>query len=173
MNYMIEITQAMYDRAHILAEAQGRLKGSIRFGAGNIYGYLGEEIFCKAFECQRVNDYEHDFVINRFDKDIRIDVKTKMTTVEPKPEYEASVTKMPKQQDTDIYFFCRVHKDTRKGWLIGWEWSDIFFLTAYLKNKGDKDTSNSNICKRTCWNIFHHQLQSPWALCSYIGDRTI
>ena len=171
MNYQIPITQAMYDRAHTLAEQQGRLKGSIRFGAGNIYGYLGEELFMAAYDCKRVNDFEHDFVINRFGNDIRVDVKTKMTTVEPKPEYEASVTKMPHQQLTNMYFFCRVHKDTRKGWLIGWQWSDVFFKEAYLKTKGDKDTSNGNICKRTCWNIYHHQLRSPWALCSLIGDH--
>jgi hypothetical protein len=165
----ISITDEMYAVAKTLADAQGALKGSIRFGQGNIYGYLGEAIFEKLYDCHRVNDYDHDFVISSFDREIRVDVKTKMTTVEPKPEYEASVTKMPKQQDTDIYFFCRVHKDTRKGWAIGWEFSDTFFKTAYLKNKGDKDPSNGMICKRTCWNIFHNQLRSPESLCLYIG----
>jgi hypothetical protein len=159
----------MYTEAHDLAESQGALKGSIRFGQGNIYGYLGEAIFQTLYDCFRVNDYEHDFVINKNDQDIKVDVKTKMTTVEPKPEYEASVTKMPKQQETHIYFFCRVHKDTRKGWAIGWEFSDVFFKTAYLKEKGDKDPSNGMICSRTCWNIFHHQLRSPESLCKYIG----
>jgi hypothetical protein len=165
----VPITNNMYMQAKELADAQGALKGSIRFGQGNIYGYLGEEIFQTLYDCQRVNDFEHDFVINRYDQDIKVDVKTKMTTVEPKPEYEASVTKMPHQQKTHIYFFCRVHKDTRKGWAIGWEFSDVFFKTCYLKEKGDKDASNGMICKRTCWNIFHHQLRSPEELCKYIG----
>lgn len=165
----IPITNEMYAEAKVIADSQGALKGSIRFGQGNIYGYLGEAIFQKLYDCYRVNDYEHDFVINNGHEDIKVDVKTKMTTVEPKPEYEASVTKMPKQQDTHIYFFCRVHKDTRKGWAIGWEWSDVFFKTAYLKNKGDKDKSNGMICKRACWNIYHNQLQAPETLCQYIG----
>jgi len=165
----VPITTAMYTEAKELADAQGALKGSIRFGQGNIYGYLGEAIFQKLFDCQRVNDYEHDFVINRYDQDIKVDVKTKMTSYKPLPEYEASVTKMPKQQKTHIYFFCRVHKDTRKGWAIGWEFSDVFFKTCNLFKKGDKDSSNGMICKRTCWNIFHHQLRSPESLCEYIG----
>jgi len=165
----VPITTAMYTEAKELADAQGALKGSIRFGQGNIYGYLGEAIFQKLFDCQRVNDYEHDFVINRYDQDIKVDVKTKMTSYKPLPEYEASVTKMPKQQKTHIYFFCRVHKDTRKGWAIGWEFSDVFFKTCYLKEKGDKDPSNGMICKRTCWNIYHNQLRSPASLCEYIG----
>ncbi len=168
---VMPITTKMYQSAKAIADAQGVLKGSIRYGAGNIYGYLGEEIFQKLYDAQRVNDYEHDFVINRFDQDIRVDVKTKSTSYKPLPEYEASVTKMPRQQNTHIYFFMRVHKDTRKGWALGWEFSDIFFKKAYLKEKGDKDPSNGMVCKRTCWNIFHHQLRSPESLCALIGDN--
>jgi hypothetical protein len=167
----IKITNEMYRSAKAISDAQGVLKSSIRYGEGNIYGYLGEEIFQNLYDCQRVNTYDCDFLINRFDQDIRVDVKTKMTSYEPKPEYEGSVTKMPKQQDTHIYFFCRVHKDTRMGWAIGWEFSDVFFEKAYLKKKGDKDPSNGMICKRTCWNIYHHQLRKPAALCALIGDN--
>lgn len=167
----------MYQRAKAIADAQGKLKGSIRSGKGNIYGYLGEEIFWSLYpDALRCNDYDHDFELRRFNfldnpVDIKVDVKTKMTSYEPKPEYEGSVTKMPKQQDTHIYFFCRVHKDTRKGWAIGWEYSDCFFEKAYLKRKGDKDPSNGMVCKRTCWNIFHNQLRSPGSLTQLIGDK--
>jgi hypothetical protein len=154
-----------------MADAQGTLKGSIQFGKGNIYGYLGEEIFAKLYDAQRINDYDCDFILQRFDNDIKVDVKTKMTSYEPKPEYEGSVTKMPVQQKNHIYYFCRVHKDTRIGWAIGWEYSDVFFKKAYLKKKGDRDPSNDMICKRTCWNIYHYQLRKPETLCALIGDK--
>lgn len=155
------VSQAMYDSAEKLAKAQGVLKGSIRRGAGNIYGYLGEELFLKQYpNSERVNTMDYDFILNG----LKIDVKTKMTTVEPLPEYEGSVTKMSKKQACDIYFFCRVHKDTRKGWVIGWEYAEKFFKKAYLKKKGDKDKSNGNVCKRTCWNIFYYDLKPLTAL---------
>jgi hypothetical protein len=172
----IPITNEMYSRALKISEAQGALKGSIRGGRGNIYGYLGEEIFHKLYpDAKRINGYDHDFELRRFSNlaepvDVKVDVKTKMTGYVPKPEYEASVTKMPKQQDTHIYYFCRVHKDTRKGWAIGWEYSDCFFKRAYLKEKGDKDPSNGMVCKRTCWNIFHNQLRDPRTILNLMGD---
>jgi hypothetical protein len=152
----LTITQNMYNSAEGMANEQGVLKGSIRFGAGNIYGFLGEELFHKCYpEAIRENTMDYDFIYHN----LHIDVKTKMTTVKPLMEYEGSVTKMPKHQACDIYFFCRVHKDTRKGWVIGWEYTDRFFEKAYLKNKGDKDPSNGNVCKRACWNIFYRDLK--------------
>ena len=173
----VNINREMYDNAKALAEAQGVLKGSIEYGKGNIYGYLGEEIFQKLYpDALRVNSFDHDFELIRFPQlddpvTITVDVKTKMTSYVPQPHYEASVTAMPRQQDTHIYFFCRVHKDTRQGWAIGWEFSDVFFSTSYLKKEGDVDPSNGMVCKRTCWNIYHSQLRKPESLCNWIGGR--
>jgi hypothetical protein len=154
----------MYDSAQKAADEIGPMKGSIRKGRGTIYGMLGEEIFQKLCpEAKRVSLIRDENDQLKFDYDfelggLRIDVKSKMTGYVPKPEYEGSVTKMPKQQDCDIYFFCRIHKDTRYGWVCGWQFASKYMRDAYLKKKGDKDSTNGNVCKRTCWNMFYKDM---------------
>lgn len=151
----IPITEEMYATAERYAKELGALRGSIMRGGSNIYGFLGEEIFQHLFpDAVRDNEASHDFTWNG----LRIDVKSKRCATKPKLNYEASVVKSKNPQDTDIYFFCRIHTDTRLGWAMGWMPSKAYLRNAYVKKKGDKDPSNGNICKRTCWNMYYHDM---------------
>ena len=151
------ITENMYARAKAISDAQGSLKGSIRFGRGNVYGYLGEEAFHSHFPSAiKENTFDYDFV---FENGISVDVKSKMCATPPKDFYEGSVTYAKVTQKCDIYFFCRIDKDTRRAWLCGWEYSKDYLKNAYVKKKGDKDPSNGNVCKRTCWNMLYSDMR--------------
>lgn len=155
------ITQEMYDRAAEKAKALGVLKGSIRRGAGNIYGFLGEEIFLKLYpHAVRVNEESHDFEL----EGLRVDVKTKMCSSQPLMHYEASVTYAKTPQDCDIYFFVRVHKDTRIGWALGWQLASNYIRSAALKKKGEVDPANGMVCHKTCWNLPYSDMFPPDSL---------
>ena len=52
-------------------------------------------------------------------KGIKVDVKTKQTTVKPLPHYECSIAKTSSKQDCDWYIFTRVKKDLSVGWFLG------------------------------------------------------
>lgn len=146
----VDITKEMYERAKNIADEQGMLKGSIRFGKGNLTGYLGEELFYYLFpKSIRVNDYHSDFNLNKS----RIEVKSKQCSTPPLEHYNGTVTFSTKPQECDIYFFTRIHKDTRVGWFCGWRSKDSFLHEAVLLKKGDTDPANGYVCKRDCWNM--------------------
>ena len=164
----VEISKEMYENAKKIADAQGALKGSIRFGKGNLTGYLGEEIFYKLFpKAERINDYESDFALNGY----KIEVKSKQCSSKPLEHYEGSVTYSKKPQDCDIYFFTRIHKDTRTGWYCGWRTHDSFLRDALVLRKGDTDPKNNYVCKRDCWNMKYNDMNDIDSLKLYVEDN--
>ena len=88
----MNITSKMRDNASDKSKELGVLKHSIAKGKGNMYGFLGEAMFKKYaspfYEVDVHNTYDYDFVV---DKNIRIDVKTKSTSVTPKGEYDCTI----------------------------------------------------------------------------------
>ncbi len=159
----MDITKKMYDRARKAGDKIGVLPNSIRKGQGNTVGKIGEEMFNKFYPDNDWPDTtQFDFTLVRNDCLLRIEMKAKEHGPYKKPEldYEGSVTWSEKAQDCDIYYFSRVHKDTRVGWLCGWMWKEEFFKQCFLIKKGER-FPNGFVCSQDCWNIYYHQCHSP------------
>jgi len=95
------------------------------------------------------NTFEYDLILN---KDIRIDVKTKRTSVKPKINYDCSVV-ANKRQDCDVYVFTRVKNDFSVGWLLGYLPAKEYFEVANFMEKGTIDPSNGWKVSKDCYNI--------------------
>ena len=120
------------------AKEMGTLKNSIRKGEGNVVGFLGEILFARYFGGIIDNTYDYDVIVNN----LKVDVKTKETTVKPKDHYYASVAASNTKQECDAYYFVRVKKNLSEGWLLGGELKEDFFKKAIFGKKGEKDPSS-------------------------------
>jgi len=129
----------------------GRLNNSITGGAGNIAGFIGERIVADFLgEGAAIrNTYDYDIVF----EDITIDVKTKRTTVAPKPYYECSVAKLNTTQKCDVYAFTRVSKDLSTAWILGFKDKMKYFEEATMLTRGEVDPSNNFTVKSDCYNL--------------------
>ena len=87
---MIEvmITDEMVNEARQAAADIGRLKNSIEKGGGNLAGCIGEILVRETLGYKKDSTYDYDL---RDSEGKTIDVKTKRTTVTPKPDYDCSV----------------------------------------------------------------------------------
>lgn len=147
----LPITSEQYERAKILYEFKA-LHGSIKEGASNIYGALGEIVTQDFFKQTHIvsyhGTYNYDLIISGY----RIEVKTKRTTVLPKPNYFASISCHNTRQQCHFYFFLRVLENFTKGYLLGYISPHNFYNKAIYKNKGDIDT-NGFVFKDNCYNL--------------------
>lgn len=154
----IKITEAMKRRAWTKARAMGTLRNSITRGAGNIAGFLGEEIANSLIEGEVSNTYNYDIV----KRGIKYDVKTKRCTSEPKPFYECSVANYNTKQKCDRYAFVRIeYKNKRwcRAWLLGWLTHDEYFEKAKKLTRGEIDRSNGFMVKADCYNVSIEELR--------------
>ena len=111
-----EIPINMIDIARIKAKDMGALRNSLLKGGGNIAGFLGEQIALEYLNGEWTNTYDYDIILQN---GMKVDVKTKQTTVTPLPHYACSVAKLNTKQKCDAYAFVRVTKDFTKGWYLG------------------------------------------------------
>jgi len=129
------------------------LKGSITKGRSNIYGALGEIIIYdlskkKGFNVNFKSNYDYDLIIEGY----KVDVKTKRTTVIPKPEYLCSISSFNTKQKCDIYFFLRINENLNYCYLLGYKRKKDFFNEAIFNKKGSLDV-NGWIFKDDCYNL--------------------
>ena len=101
----LQISREQIERAKKLYPFND-LKGSITKGVSNIYGALGEVIIYDLSKKNGLNvdftsTYDYDLIIENY----KIDVKTKRTTVTPKPNYLCSISAFNTRQECDFYFF--------------------------------------------------------------------
>ena len=134
----------------------GVLHNSIRRGDGNLIGFLGEYITREALGCTQDNTYHQDLLLG----DIKIDVKTKATSVKPLDIYDCSVTSCNATQQCDIYVFTRIIKTYEKGWVLGWLTTEDYFKKARFLKKGEVDPSNKYTVKADCYNVAINELNS-------------
>lgn len=129
----------------------GSLNNSITSGKSNIYGALGE-ILVRDFFGNAVNSteatYDYDMIINGR----TVDVKTKRTTVIPKPHYFYSIAAYNTRQKCEHYIFCRIFEDFSKGFLLGYRQKEYFFRNSIFKRKGEMDTNGFKF-KSDCYNL--------------------
>lgn len=157
---MIEVivTDDMISAAKQKALDMGRLNNSILSGTGNMAGFVGEQIALSILNGEWSNTYDYDILVDGY----KVDVKTKQTTVKPKPFYECSVANYNTKQLCDVYAFVRVLKDLSKGWYLGSiKKQDYFSKAVYLK-KGDIDPSNNFTVRADCYNLRIQELDLEW-----------
>ena len=104
------------------------------------------------------NTYDYDILVDGY----KVDVKTKQTTVKPKPFYECSVANYNTRQLCDVYAFVRVLKDLSKGWYLGSIKKQDYFSKAVYLRKGDIDPSNNFTVRADCYNLRIQELDLTW-----------
>ena len=145
----VDITEEMVCLAKDKVKEMGNLNNSILKGSGSLAGFIGEQIFMNVLGGEWKNTYDYDVIIS----EKRIDVKTKQTTVKPKPYYDCSVASYNTKQKCDTYAFVRVKKDLSVGWLLGVKNKDNYFKESTFMKKGDIDPSNNFVVRADCYNL--------------------
>lgn len=152
---MVSITQGQVDRAKKLYPFK-ELRGSITSGKSNIFGSLGEILIQDRFSDRELDlnsTYDYDLIIDG----LKVDVKTKKTTVVPKDHYFCSISAFNTSQKCDYYFFVRILTDLSVGYLLGYIKKGDFFKKAKYKERGDLDT-NGFVFKDNCYNLMIRDL---------------
>lgn len=152
----VQVTDKMLMNARDKATAMGHLHNSIMSGAGNLTGFVGEEVVRAVLGGVEENTYEYDIVL---EDGTRVEVKSKLTSVEPKPHYECSISKFNTKQDCDYYAFVRVHNSYSKAWFLGVYKKDEYMRDAVFMKKGDVDPSNNFKVRADCYNLPISRLQ--------------
>ena len=145
----VQITNAMREVAHDMSSEMGILKRSITRGQGNVYGFLGELVALDVLDGLHQNTMDYDIIVDGY----KIDVKTKKTTVKPKPDYDCSVADLTRKQNCDFYAFVRVLSDQSVGWFLGVKKAEQYFKDARYIKKGDYDNSNGFTARANCYNM--------------------
>lgn len=147
---MIEkkITNNVFLEARKKAVSLGKLRNSISNGGGNLAGFIGEFLVHQAIGGDYSSTYDYDILLG----DKKIDVKTKLTSVEPRLDYSCSVSAYRKQ-NCDIYFFVRVKNDYSVAWLLGWIEAEEYFNKSVLLKKGYVDPTNKFKVKSDTYNL--------------------
>ena len=156
----IEITDKMLKKAQKKADELGELKNSIMKGKGNLTGFLGEEIVKSFLSARSSNTKDYDISY----KSKKYDIKTKLTTKEPLPEYDCSIASYNTVQKCDSYIFVRIQKDKQDnlicGWILGWMDKGEYFKNAEYWPKGKIDPANGYRVKANCYNVKISELNS-------------
>jgi hypothetical protein len=153
-----ELKQEHFDRANREAEKLGVLRNSIKNGAGNVVGYLGECLVVDKIGGEIVNNnFHYDLIKNGY----KIDVKTKFCTSIPQPEYYCSIPAFNIKQECDFYVFVRILENLQKGWILGGIRKEKFFEQATFYKAGELDPSSRNgwKFKADCFNLMIKKLK--------------
>ena len=152
----VEVTADMLIQARDKAAEMGKLRNSITSGAGNIAGFIGEAIAQQVLGGTLTNTYDYDLVL---DDGIKVDVKTKQTSVKPLETYECSIANLNTTQRCDHYVFIRVKNDFTVGWYLGSYPKEQYMKDAVFMKKGTIDPSNGYVVKSDCYNLKINQLK--------------
>ena len=161
----LEISKQQIERANSLYSF-GELNNSITKGKSNIYGAIGEIVLydyaANYASVSFASTYDYDLLINT----LRVDVKTKRTTVKPAENYLCSIAAYNTKQDCDIYYFVRVDETMNTAYLLGHKWKSDFFNEAIFAKQGELDV-NGWAFKSDCYNLPISQLIQPKLLSLY------
>jgi len=152
----VAVTPDMLVSARDKAVEMGKLKNSITNGAGNIAGFIGEDIAQHILGGRLINTFHYDLLLKN---GTRLDVKTKQTSVKPLPSYSCSIASLNIEQDCDYYCFVRVKNDFSVGWYLGVYEKQQYLKDAVFLKKGCVDESNGYVVKSDCYNLAISQLK--------------
>lgn len=150
----VGICEEMIKRVEHESAKVGVLRGSFTRGEGNPIGLMGEELVLASLEgSKKEESYDFDILF----EGKRFEVKTKRTTVEPKPHYMCSVSTFNTRQKADYYLFCRVLHVGGSfgdfGWVLGYIPVEEFKKLSVFMRKGDLDRDNGYIVKSNCFSV--------------------
>jgi len=154
------ITPDMLARAQAAAISIGQLNNSIRGGAGNEVGCLGEEAFLFLFPGSVSNNtYHHDITY----QGMTIECKTKERTVPPQLRYDASVANYNSTQQADCYAFMSIIKNQYtdnyvRAYFCGFILTEEYKSKARFLEKGTIDPDNGWVVQADCWNVAYREL---------------
>lgn len=169
----VQNTKDILLNAHLKDKQMGRLNNSIMRGTGNFDGFVGENALKHFLNIPLTldqNTYDYDVVFH----DLLIDVKSKKTSVTPRPDYECSVANFNTRQKCTHYVFTRIyyrpeHKLPHTTYIMGFMPKDEYYAKARFLQKGQKDGSNGFIVRADCWNLPYSQLYPIEQLCPSIS----
>lgn len=152
----------MYYTRYIVSEATAQkaklesinkdLRNSIRGRENGYVARLGELLVAKVTGGAIQNTYDYDVVLKN---GIKIDVKTKERSVDPKPHYEVSIADFNTRQKCDAYVFVSVNTKSvpNTAFIVGWLNKADFYSAATFHKKNEYDPSNNFIFKADCYNV--------------------
>ena len=157
MKYQVlEISEEMKAKAN-KEGLHKNLRNSIRGKDNALVARLGEMIALFFTKGELVNTFDYDIVS---ENGIKVDVKTKERTVDPKPFYEVSVADYNTTQKCDCYMFVTINTKAKpiRASVVGWKWKDDFYKSATFHQKGQIDNNNGFIFRADCYNMKFEEL---------------
>jgi hypothetical protein len=133
--------------AQAMSAKMGTLKNSITKGAGNVPAFVAEIMVQQLIGAKRQNTFDYDMVMPN---GARVDVKTTLTSVPPRYDYDCKVAAYYKQ-DCDWYAFARVTYELDRAWMLGFYPSAKFFTDAHHYQAGDPDKVSGRIYQKECY----------------------
>lgn len=156
-----------YEWAKARAEEMGALNNSIREGAGNLAGFLGESLVRRAFGCDQENTYNFDLRFGDDEGNATFEAKTKDRTVPPRLDYMASVANFNTRQQADYYVFISLVRPDQndrsffsEGYVVGLLRKTDYLSAATFMKKGQIDPTDSRgwKIKADCYNLAYRSL---------------
>ena len=150
------------------AEALGALRKSITKGSGNLAGYMGEAAVAEYFRSNgitvtRDDTHDYDLCVGG----VKVEVKTKRTTVDPEPFHTCSVCTRTRTQSCEVYVFTRWNTTTNTVHLLGyWPSSELGNPPVRFHKEGDEDGSTRFTFKADCYNVDVAFLRDISKLCA-------
>lgn len=144
----LNISDTLWVQARKNSIKLGQLPNSFTNGEGNLAGMIGELTVAKYLNVKLDNTYDYDMIY----KDIKIDVKTKRTSVEPKDYYLCTVP-AKRLQACDVYYFTRVLSNYSQVYLLGWIKASDFIDDSKLFLKGEQEPDTDFVFKQDCYAI--------------------
>ena len=163
----IPTTEEMKAEAQRKADELAGLNNSIRAGAGNFAGFLGELAVNELLEGELANTYDYDIRV----RDVTIDVKTKECKSIPYPDYEASVADYNTTQACDWYAFARTPHEFDVVWFCGMMKKNEYYEGSRFMKQGWIDPSNGMRIRADCWNMRYTEMPIPRAIVGKARER--
>ena len=143
---MIEILTTAEQRAAAKEQAANMgYAGSMMHGQRDAHASLAEIVACEYVGGEMVRDYNHDF---RTWWGLKVDVKNKVLSFEPRDYYDVSIFAYTEKQACDYLLFTGTPKDGSRVWICGGYGKASFLRDAELKKAGKVVGSNGLRYKR-------------------------
>lgn len=149
-----------------IKEQTGRsyLRNSITKGQGSLASLICEVCLRDFYDLEFSPDEEkHDYDLMHPTRFGKIDNKTKIRTVAPKPEYLGTVAAYNTKQRCDFYCFTSILKDFSQMWIVGFMPKADFGVHAVFNKKGEIDPTSDRgwRFKADCWNMPYGDMWVP------------
>jgi hypothetical protein len=129
------------------SDLMGVLASSRTQGKGNLAGFVGEALTERHTSGKLVESFDFDILIG----DLKVDVKTKSCSSEPKAHYLCSVMSYQLKNECDGDIFARVNLASGIGWLLGYISKADLLKRGFFAKKGDPDGRFT--FTEDCWNV--------------------